>query len=155
MIHLAVSVFFAAQYNPHDCVDHGLHEGTTTLPKGHQKLEGRSKPLPCDMVFDRDTPVPLRDGVRIRIDTFRPYASFPCTEQRADDGAGRVMIKYQLFSIGVLTARADVDVSFLSSSSTCTKRAIEPNLCDMPFRAGIAESRLSGYEKFEGTDPAE
>lgn len=54
----------------------GLRDGKATLKKGEQVLEG-SLPLPCDMIVERDVPVTLRDGVRIRVDVHRPVASQP------------------------------------------------------------------------------
>jgi hypothetical protein len=52
----------------------GLHEEKVVLSKGHRKLKD-SLALPCDIVFDRDVPVPLRDGVRVRVDIYRPTTS--------------------------------------------------------------------------------
>ncbi|NNJ98887.1 MAG: CocE/NonD family hydrolase, partial [Desulfatitalea sp.] len=45
--------------------------GTTTFPKGHVHRKG-ALPLPCDIVFDRDVAVPMRDGITLHIDIFRP-----------------------------------------------------------------------------------
>lgn len=50
----------------------GLQETSIVLPKGHQKKAGVSRPLPCDIRFDRDQKVELRDGTHIRVDIFRP-----------------------------------------------------------------------------------
>ena len=49
----------------------GLKPGTTTLSKGTVLIEG-GFPLPCDIVWERDVPVPLHDGIIIYIDFFRP-----------------------------------------------------------------------------------
>ncbi|KAL4808584.1 alpha/beta-hydrolase [Aspergillus unguis] len=46
------------------------------LPKGWTKAPGR-RPLPEDIVFEKDIPVPMRDGTVIRVDVFRPPASEP------------------------------------------------------------------------------
>ncbi len=45
--------------------------GTQTLPAGFQ-TGPRFRPTPVDIVFDKDVPVTLRDGVTIRVDVFRP-----------------------------------------------------------------------------------
>lgn len=35
-------------------------------------------PLPCDILFERDVPVKLRDGVTIYTDVFRPVDEKTC-----------------------------------------------------------------------------
>lgn len=49
---------------------YGFKPGTVTLEKGHQRFEG-VRPLPCDLVWERDTAVNMRDGVKIYTDVFR------------------------------------------------------------------------------------
>ncbi len=49
----------------------GFYPSTTVIPKGFQKAEGYM-PFPCDVIFERDVPVILRDGTRIYVDIFRP-----------------------------------------------------------------------------------
>lgn len=49
----------------------GFHPGTTLLPEGHVVRE-KAIPLACDIIFERDVPVTLRDGTVIRVDIFRP-----------------------------------------------------------------------------------
>ena len=44
------------------------------LPKGWQKAEGR-RALDEDLIFERDIRIPLRDGVTIWADAFRPVLS--------------------------------------------------------------------------------
>ncbi|KAK1624259.1 Alpha/Beta hydrolase protein [Colletotrichum phormii] len=41
------------------------------LPAGSQKTP-EHRPLPCDVILERDQPLTLRDGTRIRVDIFRP-----------------------------------------------------------------------------------
>jgi predicted acyl esterase len=41
------------------------------LPKGWQREPG-FRPLPCDVIWEKDVEVPLRDGTVIRADIFRP-----------------------------------------------------------------------------------
>ena len=49
----------------------GFNPSTTTLGKGFVK-KNAALPLPCDILFERDVPVPLRDGTVIYTDIFRP-----------------------------------------------------------------------------------
>lgn len=44
------------------------------LPKRWTKDEGR-KSLPVDMIWEKDVRVPLRDGVHLLADVFRPVSS--------------------------------------------------------------------------------
>ncbi|GAB3109549.1 CocE/NonD family hydrolase [Aestuariicella hydrocarbonica] len=48
--------------------------GVRTLPAGHQ-VAPPFKPLPVDIVFEKDVPVTLRDGVTIYVDLFRPVGT--------------------------------------------------------------------------------
>lgn len=45
--------------------------GTRTLEAGF-RIAPQFRPLPVDIVLDKDVPVTLRDGVTIRVDVFRP-----------------------------------------------------------------------------------
>lgn len=49
----------------------GFQPGTTTLKAGTVVRPGYLA-LPCDIVFERDVSIPLRDGVTIYADVFRP-----------------------------------------------------------------------------------
>jgi predicted acyl esterase len=49
----------------------GFKPGTTVLPKGFVQKKG-ALPLPCDILFERDVAVRLRDGTVIYTDVFRP-----------------------------------------------------------------------------------
>lgn len=48
--------------------------GSRTLEAGFQ-IAPPFKPLPVDVVFDKDVPVTLRDGVTIHVDVFRPVGT--------------------------------------------------------------------------------
>lgn len=50
--------------------------GTTVLPAGH-RVAPMFLPLPVDIVFERDVPVVMRDGITIYVDLFRPTGSAP------------------------------------------------------------------------------
>ncbi|MEU2678347.1 CocE/NonD family hydrolase [Streptomyces sp. NPDC007107] len=52
----------------------GFEPGTRTLEAGFQ-IAPPFKPLPVDIVFEKDVPVTLRDGVTIHVDVFRPVGS--------------------------------------------------------------------------------
>ena len=52
----------------------GFKPGTTTLPKGSVHRKG-ALPLPCDIVFERDVALPMRDGAVIYINIFRPIGA--------------------------------------------------------------------------------
>uniref|UniRef100_UPI00403F24BE CocE/NonD family hydrolase n=1 Tax=Lentilactobacillus hilgardii TaxID=1588 RepID=UPI00403F24BE len=58
-----------------DGKEHGVlskfEPGTRILPKGYQ-VSDKFKPLDCDIVFEKDVPIKLRDGVTIYADVFRP-----------------------------------------------------------------------------------
>jgi predicted acyl esterase len=49
----------------------GFSPGTKTLAKGTVLLPG-TMALPCDIIWDRDVAVKLRDGITIYVDVFRP-----------------------------------------------------------------------------------
>ena len=105
---------------------YGFEPGRQVLPAGHVRFPG-SRALPTDIIFERDTPVPMRDGVKIYTDVFRPTDSdntrVPAIIQRSPYGkAGSGVFQYDSMAL---------------------------------FRAGVPISRTSGYEKFEAPDPAE
>ncbi|MEU3509688.1 CocE/NonD family hydrolase [Streptomyces longwoodensis] len=52
----------------------GFDPGTRTLEAGFQ-IAPPFKPLPVDIVFDKDIPVTLRDGVTIHVDVLRPVGT--------------------------------------------------------------------------------
>lgn len=94
------------------------------LNKGHQKAAGKRKIL-VDTVFEKDTPVPMRDGIKIYADIFRPQSS--------DETKVPAAICWSPYGKG-------------SSGSVIDM---------LPYRLGIPVDRTSGYETFEGLDPAE
>lgn len=52
----------------------GFDPGTRTLQAGFQ-IAPQFRPIPVDIVLDKDVAVQLRDGVTIRVDVFRPAGS--------------------------------------------------------------------------------
>ncbi|KAJ0308771.1 hypothetical protein COL516b_003320 [Colletotrichum fioriniae] len=93
------------------------------LSAGSQKTQ-EHRPLPCDVILERDQPLTLRDGIRIRVDIFRP---------KTDEKVPAILMwsPYGKTDTGTL------------------------NLHAVPLRCGVPLSKLSGYESFEGLDPAE
>ncbi|OQE46180.1 hypothetical protein PENCOP_c001G01325 [Penicillium coprophilum] len=92
------------------------------LPKGHAKEEGRKQML-VDSVLDRDTAIPLRDGVHVYADIYRPASS------------------------GEATVPAVICWSPYGKSSISIDIAWH--------RSGVPKDWTSGYETFEGLDPAD
>lgn len=54
-----------------DSFYNGFSETTQILPEGHQRYP-RSRPFPKATIYERDQPIPMRDGVILRADIFRP-----------------------------------------------------------------------------------
>src|SRR6185437_2984257 len=54
----------------------GFEPGTRTLPVGF-RLAPPFRPLPVEIVLDKDVAVTLRDGVTIYVDVLRPAGSEP------------------------------------------------------------------------------
>jgi predicted acyl esterase len=104
----------------------GFEPGKKTIPKGHVKSPGY-RAFPIDVIFERDTAIPMRDGIKIFADIFRPVDS------------------------------DTVKVPAVIPWSAYGKTGTGPYTYDFmaPFRAGIPTERTSGYEKFEAPDPAE
>ncbi|KAF4548395.1 Hypothetical protein D9617_28g065010 [Elsinoe fawcettii] len=95
----------------------------TIFSKGHRRNE-RKAPFKVDTIFEKDIVLPMRDGIRLYADVFRP----------------------------VIEEKVPAIVIW----SPYGKTGNGPHGLDMvPGRFGVAEDATSGYEKFEGIDPAE
>jgi predicted acyl esterase len=101
----------------------GFKPGTWTLKAGTVRREG-ARPLPVDIVFERDVPMKLRDGTTIYTDIFRPA------------GMGRDK------------------VPAIFSWSPYGKALGGQWLDDLPGRSGVPLDRVSELQRFEGADPA-
>ena len=55
----------------------GFRRESLVLRKGTVRHDG-ARPLECDIQFDRDVPVQLRDGTTIYTDVFRPVDRTDC-----------------------------------------------------------------------------
>jgi predicted acyl esterase len=73
-----LQVFEPAYHYIDDGKEHGLlskfNPGTQVLPAGYQ-VAPIFRPLPVDIVFEKDVAVTLRDGIKIYVDVFRPVGS--------------------------------------------------------------------------------
>jgi len=103
----------------------GFKTESKVLPKGHKKRED-ARSFPEAVRWDRDQPVKLRDGTTIYCDIFRPA-------DMADEKLPAILnwSPYGKNGSGML------------------------NLDVIPFQACRPQSTRSGYESFEGLDPAE
>lgn len=105
----------------------GFHPGRiTTLPKGHVKESGYQA-FPLDVIFEQDKAVSMRDGIKIYTDIYRPKteSKVPAILAWSPYGKG-----------GADNASQNYDMMG-------------------PMRMGIPYENLSGYEKFEGPNPAD
>lgn len=104
----------------------GFEPRETIIHKGHVKSPGK-KAFPIDVVFERDTAIPMRDGVKIYADVFRPVQS--------ETDKAPALIPWSAYG----------------------KTGTGPYQYEMmgPFSCGVPTRRASGYEKFEAPDPAE
>ena len=93
-----------------------------TLGKGHAKEDGRKKML-VDTILDRDTKIPMRDGVHVYADVFRPASS--------DEDKVPAVICWSPYG------KSSVSVD------------------NIWHRSGVPKDWTSGYETFEGLDPAD
>jgi predicted acyl esterase len=97
--------------------------GVRTLPAGYQ-VAPPFKPLPLDLVFEKDVAVTLRDGVKIYVDVFRPA------------GVNTPM--------PVILGWSPYGKAQGSSAAVMGVFAL----------VGLGNGIVSGLEKFEGADPA-
>ncbi len=102
----------------------GFHPETKILPRGHVRYEGK-KPLPCDIILERDAAITLRDGTVIYADIFRPV-----TEEK----------------IPAILSISPFGKELAEGASADEGPTSE--------RFHIPGGTLSGYQKFEAVDPA-
>jgi uncharacterized protein len=106
---------------------YGFKTEKSIIQKGHTRFEGRLA-FPTDVIFDRDVSIPLRDGVNIYTDIFRPVESD------------------QDFKVPAI-------IAWSPYGKTGTGVMQYENMA--PFSVGLRKDQTSGYEKFEGPDPAD
>ncbi|PSN67426.1 alpha/beta-hydrolase [Corynespora cassiicola Philippines] len=94
------------------------------FPAYHQKEAGRL-PFVKPVYFEQDIIITVRDGIRLRGDVFRPVES--------DDTPIPALLCYSPFGKSNMGGMG---------------------YDNLPGRAGVARSKVSGYESFESPDPA-
>lgn len=100
----------------------GFNPGSEIIKKGTIKDKGRLT-VPCNIIWEKDVAVRMRDGITIYTDIFRPKdAKEKCP----------ALIAWSTY--GKLCGSVGIDT--------------------LPFRSGIPLDATSGYETFEGPDPA-
>lgn len=104
----------------------GFNPSTTTINEGHVKSPGR-RAFANEVTYERDVTVPMRDGIKLYTDVFRPVDS--------DTKKVPALIPWSPYG----------------------KTGTGPQQYETmgPFSCGVPHSTTSGYEKFEGPDPAE
>ncbi|KAL2843693.1 Alpha/Beta hydrolase protein [Aspergillus pseudoustus] len=117
----------APEQHPH-YVYYGFTPGKThVLEKGHRRFPGR-RPLPCDASLEFDVAIPMRDGVTLYADIFRPV----------DAGSEQ---QYPAILPWSPYGKTGTGVQHYDNMA--------------PYRVGLRLDQTSGYEKFEGPDPAD
>ncbi|MBP1628453.1 MAG: acylase and diesterase protein [Holophagaceae bacterium] len=121
-----VEVLFRAARSITDPVAHftGFKPGQTLLPRGTVIRKG-AMPLPCDIVFDRDVAVTLRDGTVIYTDVFRPAQA---------QGPLPAIVAWSPYGKGIMGGNQHLD--------------------EFPGRVGVPRNAVSDLQKWEGPDPA-
>ena len=115
--------------------DHPLYPGfkpeSMVLKQGSVFKPG-ALALPCDILFERDIAVKLRDGTTIYIDVYRPP---PLTT-----GSPKESRKVPVIING----------GPFGKNGGFNRKAFDGG----PFRMGVPQCSVSSLEKFEGLDPA-
>lgn len=101
----------------------GFNQSTLLLKAGTVRREGALE-LPCDIMFERDVAVKLRDGTTIYTDVFRPSSE-------NDSAAYPVIVAWSPYG-----------------------KEVGSQWLDDVGRVGVALSSVSELQKFEGPDPA-
>ena len=142
-----IEIHWTAGLTPDDAESkyHGFKEEILTLPKGHRSDAGRAA-FQMATVMERDVAISMRDGVTLRADIFRPQ----------QDEKVPVIIAWSPYGkngTGELLSRCDDLTTSIPDVVLNTTGFFSLDLT--PGRAGVPLSRTSGYEKFQGPDPAE
>lgn len=107
-----------------DCKYPGFAPGTTLLKAGTVYEEGYM-PLSCDIVFERDVAVTMRDGTTLYADIYRPVG----------DEKVPAILNSTTFSKGPIGVPR------------------RPGMPDDEQVPGVKKNTVSGYNSFESTDP--
>ncbi len=114
--------------NPSGSENHPHYPGfkpeTKILSKG-TVIKCGALALPCDISWERDVPVKMRDGVTIYIDVYKP--------------AGAKYLLPAIIAAGPFGKNGGLNRATFNMA---------------PWRHGVPQSTVSSLEKFEGPDPA-
>lgn len=109
----------------------GFKQESKVLKQGSVLKQG-ALALPCDILWERDVAVQLRDGTTIYVDIYRP--PLPSDQQIEASLKVPVIVSAGPFGKNGGYNRAAFD--------------------KLPFRMGVPQCTVSSLEKFEGPDPA-
>lgn len=115
----------------------GFNPHTEILPKGH-KRKPFNMPLPCNILFEQDVAVPMSDGVKLYCDIFRPAGASTALGNHVTNEV------FATESVPIIMVWAPYGKHGNS----------ELFMNELPERMGITKDMYSGYETFEGPDPA-
>ncbi|KAJ5355917.1 hypothetical protein N7517_010526 [Penicillium concentricum] len=107
---------------------HGFQPGRIILSTGHVRSPGR-RPFTAHTILDKDVSIPMRDGIKLYADIFRP-----CSPEGGEQKVPAIIPWSPYGKTGNGCLNYD-------------------NIA--PFRVGLHLNQTSGYEKFEGPDPAD
>lgn len=119
----------------------GFKTETKILPKGWKKTSS-SLDLPCDILFEKDVPVTLKDGTVLYVDVFRPPPNNTQAEGFSDTNTS---FKLEVEKVPAILTWSPYGKSGLSGCQL---------LSDFPFRLGVPAASLSDLQRWEGPDPA-
>jgi predicted acyl esterase len=95
-------------------------------------------PLPCDILFEQDVAVPMSDGVKLYCDVYRPVVASTASGNRATTEVPA-------------TERVPIIMVWAPYGKHGNSELF---MNELPERMGITKDMYSGYETFEGPDPA-
>jgi predicted acyl esterase len=111
----------------------GFNPHSEVLPKGH-KRKWYNKALPCNILLEKDFTLPMRDGVKLYCDIFRPSRPGTNSSQPIpEEDKVPVVLVYAPYG---------------------KEGNSELFMNELPERLGVPKDYYSGYENFEGPDPA-
>ena len=125
-----------------DSFYNGFNPSVRILPKGHKRFE-RSRSFSVETIYEQDVEIPLRDGIVLRADIFRPAdgkAKIPALlpwSPYGKSGTGNYFSMYTIPTGGNEYAIGSARLEMI------------------PAHIGIPFDWLSDYEKFEAPDPAD
>lgn len=122
--------------------DHGEPRSPSRviLKPGHQRT-GKKRPIQVETIMERDQILTMRDGVALRADIYRPV-----TDEKVP-----AIIMYGPYGKSGSGMYSTSLQSRVYRQPAYSMRSGWFNLDKFPLHVGVAESKLSGYENFEGS----